>query len=602
MNRIFSYKYFLSVTLLIISNLSIAAITPDQQALLDTLPPDQRAGIMEKMMKSDDLTAELEEVFEDDPTLIVRPEREMDEKEIQESLCQECIYGYNFFKYSPSTFAPVTNGPISADYVLGPGDKLRVNYYGSIDKEVETYVSREGSVILPQLGPLNLMGMNFKDASDFIKKEASVKLIGTDISISLSELRSISIFVLGEAYLPGKYTISGLSNVSNALFVSGGVNENGSLRNIQVKRNNKIISTYDFYDFLLNGSIGTEVNLQDGDVIFIPFIEKKVKIGGAFKRPHIYEFKEGETVSDAIKFAGGVTSQVLPKSSVELNSVDPELFSRKLYYIPLGSEKLNRKLQNEDVINISSKADLLPGTVTLSGEVVNPGEYSILQGDTILDLIERAGGFSEDSFSEGAVYLRKDVAKQQKEGFLRTAEELENTMIDIIRNMNTTISEYSLAPVSKLISRLRTEEPLGRFVVDIDYLALKTDPLKNFRVRSGDSLYIPKRPDSVSVVGEVLNSSTMSYNPKYNAKDYINSSGGLNNSADPDRIFIISPSGKSSVMKNNLFASRNKILPGSTIVIPRDPRPLDAVGLTQIITPVLADLATSAAAIAALSD
>ena len=132
----------------------------------------------------------------------------------------------------------------------------------------------------------------------------------------------------------------------------------------------------------------------------------------------------------------------------------------------------------------------------------------------------------------------------------------------------------------------------------------RTDPLKNFRVQGGDSIYIPERPESVTVVGEVLNASTLSYNPSFNANDYINRSGGLNESADRGRIFIILPDGQSSIVKRSLFASgsRNSILPGSTIVIPRDSRPLDAVNLTQIITPILADLATSAAAIAVLSD
>ena len=141
-------------------------------------------------------------------------------------------------------------------------------------------------------------------------------------------------------------------------------------------------------------------------------------------------------------------------------------------------------------------------------------------------------------------------------------------------------------------------------IVDVDLLALKTDPLKNFRVQGGDSIHIPERPESVTVVGEVLNASTISYNPDFNANDYINRSGGLNESADKGRIFIILPDGQSSVVnRRSLFASgSNSILPGSTIVIPRDSRPLDAVNLTQIITPILADLATSAAAIAVLSD
>ena len=180
-----------------------------------------------------------------------------------------------------------------------------------------------------------------------------------------------------------------------------------------------------------------------------------------------------------------------------------------------------KTFNNEDVISVSSKSTLLPQLITLSGEVVNPGQYSILEGDTILDIINRAGGYTDDSFTDGAVYLREDVAEQQKLGFERSADELEDTLVSIISNMDAQITEFSLAPIGRLISRLRTEEPIGRFVVDVDYLTLKTDPLKNFRVRGGDSLYIPKRPNTVSVVGEVLYTASQSYNPNLSAKNIL---------------------------------------------------------------------------------
>ena len=212
----------------------------------------------------------------------------------------------------------------------------------------------------------------------------------------------------------------------------------------------------------------------------------------------------------------------------------------------------------------------------MSGEVVNPGQYSILEGDTILEIINRAGGYTDDSFTEGAVYLREDVAEQQKLGFERSADELEDTLVSIIAN--TQITESSLAPLGRLINRLRQEEPIGRFVVDVDYLTLKTDPLKNFRVRGGDSLYIPKRPNTVSVVGEVLYTSSQSYNPNLSAQEYIDLSGGLKEVADRDRVFVIGPNGKSQLVKRSLFNSKNSILPGSTIVVPRDPRPLMELG------------------------
>ena len=139
-------------------------------------------------------------------------------------------------------------------------------------------------------------------------------------------------------------------------------------------------------------------------------------------------------------------------------------------------------------------------------------------------------------------------------------------------------------------------------VVNVDKLNLKTDPYSNFIVHGGDTLHIPKRPNFVSIVGEVLNSATMGFDPNLEVDDYIATAGGLNDSADSSKIFIIYPNGQSRLVKKSLFSSRNILIPGSTIVIPRDSRPFDVINLTQIVTPILADLATSAAAIAALSD
>ena len=186
-----------------------------------------------------------------------------------------------------------------------------------------------------------------------IKEKVKKELIGTEINLSIREVRSVGVYVLGEAYKPGKYVMSGLRSVTNALFVSGGVNTKGSLRNIQIKRNNNIIATYDFYDFLLKGSLNSDITLQDGDIIFIPFIENSVIMGGAFKRPNRYEFKEGETLKDVVELAGGFDTEVMKISRIELSSVDREASKRTLSFLDFDKDSL--KLINDgDVINVSS--------------------------------------------------------------------------------------------------------------------------------------------------------------------------------------------------------------------------------------------------------
>ena len=592
---------FLNFSNLVLSeSTSTRGLDADQKALLESLPPDQRASILGKMNKEMEIEDELEDVYKNESTLVQRPELEDEDKDIPD--CKECIFGYEFFKYSPSTFAQVSSIPISSDYILGPGDKLQITLFGNANAQFESFITREGMVFLPNLGPVNLLGLTFEDATKLIKNKVKSELIGTEVSISLKQLRSISIYLLGEAYKPGSYTVSGLSSVSNALFVSGGVNKNGSLRNIQVRRNNKTVAEYDFYEFLLKGSLESDIRLQDGDIIFIPFIERRVKVGGAFRRPATFEFKEGESISDAIFLAGGFTSEVVEGQELELGYIDRESYERKVTYIA-DYKKEDRMLQDGDTINISSKSGMTPETIKVTGQVLNPGEFSIQPGETILSILQRAGGITEDGYSEGAVFLRESVAEEQKSAFIRSADELEDTMIDIVtKGAIDNISEFTLTPISRLVAKLREAEPPGRMVVDLNYLSLKTDPGLNFRVQGGDTLHIPKRPNSISVVGEVLNASTLSFDPKKGVEDYIASSGGLNESADKEKIFIILPNGQSQLTKSSFFSTRYVLLPGSTIVVSRDPRPFDAISITQIITPILADLATSAAAIAAISN
>lgn len=571
-----------------------------QLQMLEQLPPDQRASVLGKMESGASLQEEIQETFEEASNLVLRPE--LQDLASPDQSCPECIYGYSFFQYSPTTFAPVDNSPVNPDYIIGPGDNLEVNFYGSAqERKVKVFVNRESKVVLPYIGPINFLGMTYQEAKEHLNKTVEGSLIGTKVDMSIVETRSIGVYVLGEAYKPGRYVMSGLSSVSNALFVSGGVNEQGSLRNIQIKRNNKVISTYDFYDFLLKGSVDSDVVLQDGDVIFIPFIENSVNLGGAFKRPHRYEFIEGESVKDAIYLAGGFNSEVFGTPKLELSSVDSATAKRNISYLdPKTASDIS--LKNGDVINISSVAGVDPRTIKLSGEIKNPGEYSIQPGDKILDILNRAGGFSSEAYFQGGVYLREEVAKSQKLSFERAADELENTIVDIVTQNSVSVGEYTLLPISNLIKKLREEEPLGRMIVDLDTLALKSDPITNFTVQDGDELYIPKRPSSVSIVGEVLNSATVGFNPEYSIYDYIDLAGGLRDSADKNKIFVILPNGKAQLIKKGLFSTNKGILPGSTIVISRDSKPFDAIRWTQIITPILADLATSAAAIAAISD
>ncbi len=590
-----------SILILFCLNSFAADLTDMQEKMLENLPPDQRASLMSKMETANDLEEEIDQTIEDEKLLIERPNLTREDLDIEK--CEDCIYGYDFFRFSPSSFAPANKIPATDGYILGPGDKLDIRVFGSENIKVKEQITRDGTFNIPKIGPVFLSGLSYVEAKQTVDEFVKRQISGVETSLNLVELRSISVFLLGQAYLPGAYTLSALSTITNALFVSGGVNELGSLREIQIKRNGELIKTYDFYDFLLKGNTKTDVRLQDGDVIFIPFIRNRVTLGGFFKKPYLYEFVEGETINEIINLAGGYDSNVPASAMVEIDTYNFNENSRSLKRVSKDSDDLNLALSNGDRINVNSSSSSVSQTMIISGEVKFPGEYSIFPGDTLLKIINRAGGYTEASYSEGAIFLRKEVAEIEKRGFVRAANSLEENLISVISSGDISISsEFSLAPVTSLIKRLREHEPVGRQVVEVDLLTLKTDPLKNLEVRDGDKLHIPKRPDSVSVMGEVLNPSTLRFNPDSSIEDYILKSGGMKQEADDQRIFVILPNGEGTVAKTSLFSSTNSILPGSTIIVPRSARPYDAIKLTQIITPILADLATSAAAIAAISD
>lgn len=591
----------MTLILFFMSPLLLSDVTSEEEEMLKQLPADQRSIITGKIEKKNALTEDIEGAFNKEGFLVERPDLEDVDKENQ---CEECIFGYDIFRYSPSTFAPANIVPVSFSYILGPGDELSVNLYGTNKVSKTDFISRDGTFNLPMLGAVNLAGFTFAEAQNFLKKRIKQELVGTEISINLKKLRSITVYVLGQAHSPGAYTLSALSTVTNTLFLSGGANKLGSLRNIQIKRAGKLHKTYDLYDLLIKGDTSSDVRLEDGDTIFIPFIEDKITIGGAFKRPHVYELLKGETLEDVVSFAGGFKAEVGFNPVIEYSTINRVSNKREISNVIYDSGNLNTRILNGDAINVSEISGLRPFKVELTGEFNNPGVYSITRGDSVLDIVNKAGGYTGSAFVEGAVFLREEVAKIEKEGFLRTADELENLLFTALQNGNLELETEALAPVYRIIDRLRTFEPIGRVVTSLDTLELKTDPYNNFELVDGDKIHIPKRPSSVSVVGEVLKATSIKFLPEYQLDDYLDSAGGLTEQADDQAIYVIGPDGQAELHKKR-FLSRNaiQIMPGSTIVVTRTSKPIwDAVKITRIVAPIIADLATSAAAIAAINN
>jgi len=580
-----------------------------QKALLDTLPADQRSNVLQKMEQASMLEGEIQDTFESGPTTLKRPEERVLSKKEQkeyEKKSKNWIYGYELFRKAPTTFVPAAeNIPVPDDYVLGPGDKINIEVFGSAYSSKAQYLSRNGAISIPKLGPVTISGLTLKEARELVLKRVSEGLIGTDVFLSLGELRSINIYILGAAYQPGSYTVSSLATVTNALFVSGGVNEGGSLRNIEIKRQGKVVKNFDLYELILKGDTSSDVRLKEGDVIFIPFLDETARSNGFFNNASLFEIKETDTVEDLIFFSGGLKVEASVKPKFELSRIN-ENGKRVRIEFGLSSSVLQEKIQDGDNLSVHSVSTTKNLVIELKGQFKYPGFYNISETETLSSVIERAGGLTKTAYPIGATFTRNSVAKRQKLSFERSADFVEQSIADtLIGGSIVQVSSEALAPISNLISRLRELEPPGRQTIEADPYVLKSNPELDIYLEDGDVLYVPQRPNSVTVVGEVRTPSTHTFLSGDSSQKYIEKSGGVLDSADPDGLFLLLPNGESREIRGGRFFSKsgsNEILPGSTIVVPRDPRPFDWLVMTKNITPILAESATVIATIKALSD
>ena len=295
------------------------------------------------------------------------------------------IYGASIFSgHTPSTFAPVINIPVTPDYVIGPGDELRLEVWGQVNQRGRYFVDRTGAISVPQLGTIHVAGLRFDQLTDFLKKEFSRVYRNFDLNVNMGQLRSIQVFVVGQARRPGSYTIGSLSTLLNALFASGGPLPQGSLRDIQVKRDGKTVADFDLYDLLLHGDKSKDVPLASGDVIFIPPVGPQVAIAGSINNPGIYELHGETTIQQLLELAGGRTS-IADGSKVKVERIY-EHQMRSIADIDL-SKAPALALQNGDIVTINPIVDRFKDAVTLRGNVANPGRYAWHPGMRISDLI-----------------------------------------------------------------------------------------------------------------------------------------------------------------------------------------------------------------------
>ncbi len=295
------------------------------------------------------------------------------------------IFGADLFSEFSAPFAPIDRTPVTSDYVLGPGDQLLIRVWGQVNFNAHTTVDRSGDIYVPQVGNVEVAGLHFEQLDGYLKKQFSRVFRNFDLSVNMGQLRSIQVYVVGNAQRPGSYTVSSLSTLVNALFSSGGPSTQGSMRQIQLKRGGEIVTTFDLYDLLVSGDKSHDAPLLPGDVIYIPPVGPQVAVAGSVHVPAIYELKGTETAAQVIQMAGGLASMA-SKQNAQLDRTNGQ-GARQTVQLPLDAAGLATPMQDGDILRVPSMVQRFDNTVTLRGNVANPGRYHWSPGMRILDLI-----------------------------------------------------------------------------------------------------------------------------------------------------------------------------------------------------------------------
>lgn len=403
------------------------------------------------------------------------------------------VFGRNIFNIDKLTFQPNLNMATPENYRLGPGDEVIVDVWGASQNTMRLEVSPDGYVNIANLGPVYLNNMTIKDARQLLKQELGKIYADSanNIQVTLGNIRTIQVNVMGEVRAPGTYALSSLSTVFHALYASGGVSDIGSLRNVQVARGGKTIARLDVYEYIMKGLIQDDIRLQDGDVVIVPTYDELVKITGKVKRPMFYEMKNGESAATLLKYAGGFSSDAY-KKSIRVLRKDGKEFSVKtvddMHYSAF-------KLIDGDVVTVDSILNRFNNRLEVKGAVYHPGVFELSGSlNTVRQLVEKADGLLGDAFTGRAVLYR----------------ERENL----------------------------TKEVLP---VDIEGILKGTSP--DIALQKNDILYIPSIHDlqdmgKVTISGEVNKPGSYTYADHMSLEDLVITAGGLKESASLVRVDV----------------------------------------------------------------
>ena len=496
---------------------------------------------------------------------------------------------------------PLNEPNFGNNYIVDYGDVLKLQLYGSTDNvRNDTYsveVQRDGTVALGELGRVLVAGLNFEQAVDVIQSKYETSFIGLDVAVTLSQIRDINVLVTGNVEFPGIYTLSGNSNILQALNAAGGADENGTLRSISIKRKNKPDIKVDLYKALIFGDINNIPFLMSGDSIHVEPVKNLVRAGYGFNNTAVFEMLEGETIEDLVHYAGGLKLEA-NSSSLRLVRFEDNNFNSYEINSDLYADYDLRNL--DSIYAVKEKI----GIVSITGNVKHPGKYSISSSDRLLDVIKRSGGYTKSAYPFAASLYRQST------------QELESIFVErAYRNLITFIatnpgalngSPSSGQSLGYVLSEIRDYEPVGRVIAEFDIDYLEDNIQNNIYLNDNDTIHVPSYDSNIYVFGEVGNPGSVLFKEDTSIQDYIEKSGGLTRFSSEESIFIVSPNGETKKVYVNGFkkfvAQDYEIFPGSVIYIPRHIGKIDGINFYSTVAPIFSSLALSIASLNSINN
>lgn len=565
------------------------------ESFLESLPDEVKEQIKKQ---SENKKNEEDKIYRsiDSSAKLKKDDIELDKSEEEEKSIK--VFGEDFFSSIQSSFMPINEPNLDDSYILDFGDALSIQLIGS---EISTdiyQINRAGSINLPNIGKIYLSGITLEMANSIIQSKVQQAYLGTQAFVTLTNIRDVNVLVSGNALNPGVYTLSGSSNMLHAISIAGGINDFGSYREIKLIRDNEIIETLDIYDLLINANFSSKTRLRSGDVVFVEKRKNLVQVSGAVHRPHLYELNDNQSLNDAVEYSNGLNS-IADTKNIHLKRV----LNGEVTKIPIWNLSQLEELKAKDGDHLFIREHNFR-EVTIYGSVMNPSSYLMTEGDTIFDLIKKAGGYTKNANPYAAVYESEEVFEISKMAKDLLYQDFMNSIIAMIESSVAGDKEYSSA--LSLAENLKNVKPSGRIIVDL----LDEDTDRPLLIKDKDVLFIPEKNNNVYIYGEVHREGVREYSDGKTVEYYITESAGLKDSADNKSIYVLYPNGTINRVnyknRKNLFSNQvanEDILPGSIIFVPRKVNQrVNNTLAAQAYATILGQIGVSLASLSVLKD